>query len=255
MCKRCWTIICILAYLHAPAQDSVRDRPPIQEHMPDVDSVYVSKDPDGAVIAIYFDSIRETHQPVERRLPDSVVRAIKANDAYWYADQAPQKEEQTQNNNNPAPGTGLFNFLFWFLMIGAFIALIVWFLSSSNIRLFRRHQKNIDGTLEEPVTENIFELDFEKELAKAIAAGDYRMAVRLMYLRTLRQLSDRQLINYTHEKTNTDYLFQLSGTTYYHSFFRLTRNFEYTWYGGFPLTAATFERMRSDFSGFKQQIS
>jgi hypothetical protein len=255
MCKRCWTIICILAYLHAPAQDSVRDRPPIQEHMPDVDSVYVSKDPDGAVIAIYFDSIRETHQPVERRLPDSVVRAIKANDAYWYADQAPQKEEQTQNNNNPAPGTGLFNFLFWFLMIGTFIALIVWFLSSSNIRLFRRHQKNIDGTLEEPVTENIFELDFEKELAKAIAAGDYRMAVRLMYLRTLRQLSDRQLINYTHEKTNTDYLFQLSGTTYYHSFFRLTRNFEYTWYGGFPLTAATFERMRSDFSGFKQQIS
>ena len=254
MCKRCWTIICILAYLHAPAQDSVPDNPPVSQHFPEVDSVYISRDPDGAVTAVYFDSIREAHSPVERKLPDSVVKAIKANDAYWYADQAPQKEEQTQNNK-PVRSSGLFNFLFWFLMIGAFIALIVWFLSSSNIRLFRKRQKNIDGTLEEPVSENIFELDFEKELAKAIAAGDYRMAVRLMYLRTLRQLSDRQLINYTHEKTNTDYLFQLSGTSYYHSFFRLTRNFEYTWYGGFPLTAEAFERMQSDFSGFKQQIS
>jgi hypothetical protein len=81
------------------------------------------------------------------------------------------------------------------------------------------------------------------------------MAVRLMYLRTLRDLSLRNVINYTHEKTNTDYLFQLSGSPYYKNFFRLTRDFDYTWYGHFPLSQESFSLIQNDFNSFKQQLS
>lgn len=110
-------------------------------------------------------------------------------------------------------------------------------------------------TAEEQPTEDIFEMNFEKEIQKAVAEKNFRLAVRLLYLRTLRDLSDKNLISYTHEKTNADYLFQLAGTSYYKSFFRLTRDFEYTWYGQFELSQENFSFIQNDFSSFKQQLS
>jgi len=76
-----------------------------------------------------------------------------------------------------------------------------------------------------------------------------------MYLRTLRDLSLRNLITYTHEKTNSDYLFQLAGTPFYKSFFRLTRDFDYSWYGHFPISPDSFTTIQNEFNAFKQQLS
>ena len=76
-----------------------------------------------------------------------------------------------------------------------------------------------------------------------------------MYLRTLTNLSDKGLISYTHEKTNSDYLSELSGTSYYKSFFRLTRDFDYTWYGKFELNTESFALVQKDFNQFKQVLA
>jgi hypothetical protein len=75
------------------------------------------------------------------------------------------------------------------------------------------------------------------------------------YLRTLRDMSDKKIIDYTSERTNSDYLFQLSGTRYYKDFFRLTRDFEYTWYGKFNLSERDYGLVQNDFLEFKQQLS
>ncbi|MGZ8537630.1 MAG: hypothetical protein ACXWV9_05160 [Flavisolibacter sp.] len=141
------------------------------------------------------------------------------------------------------------------IIIGGFVAVLVWYLASSNISLFRKRSAPISLDEDEILTEDIFKIKYEKEIQSAIVSQNFRLAIRLMYLRTLRELSDRQLIQFTQEKTNSDYLNQLSNTKYYRHFFQLTREFEYTWYGKFQLSQEAFGSVEKDFNDFKQQLS
>jgi len=202
-----------------------------------------------------------------RKVSDADLHKLKSDKDYWYVNEAPPREKRevtppdvNQKGKKMKSSSGIFaspwlNVLLWIILIGGFIALLVWFLSTSDIRLFRRKPKTVEETEEEEASEDIFEMDFEKAIQKSIDAGNFRMAVRLLYLRTLRDLSNNNLINYTHEKTNSDYLFQLAGSPHYKNFFRLTRSFDYTWYGQFALSQDSFTIIHNDFSSFKQQLS
>jgi len=103
--------------------------------------------------------------------------------------------------------------------------------------------------------ENIFDINYQKEIERAVNAGDYRLAVRLMFLRLLKQLSQKRIIEYKQERTNFDYLSQLSATGYYNDFFRLTRNYEYAWYGKFDVNRETFSIIQSEFENFDRKLS
>jgi len=88
-----------------------------------------------------------------------------------------------------------------------------------------------------------------------VNAGDYRLAIRLMFLRLLKQLSQKKIIEYKQERTNFDYLSQLHATGFYNDFFRLTRNYEYTWYGKFEVSGETFGIIKSEFENFDRKLS
>ena len=149
-----------------------------------------------------------------------------------------------------------FRDLLWIIILCSFIGVVIWYLASSNISLFRKESKKItDDKIEEEFTDDIFTINYEKEIQKAVDGKNYRLAVRLWYLKTLKELSDRNIIDYRHERTNSEYVNSLFGKRYYSDFFRLTRNFEYTWYGQFNLSADAYEMMRADFSNFKSSLS
>ena len=245
-------LVCVFFCLQGKTQDTasvVIDSAVVNES----DSLFSSRNEKK----YYFNELSDTQKIKERKIDDSIVNRVKADDAYWYVNEAPKKKEQkTTQEQKGLLQQQWFKTLFWILLMGGFVSLLVWFLASSNIRLFRKTSKIIDpDETNEPPSENIFEINYEQEISKAIAAKNYRLAVRMLYLRTLKELSDRQLIQYTNEKTNSDYLFQLSGTAYYRNFFRLTRNFEYTWYGKFEHSQDSFGLIQNDFSNFKQQLS
>jgi len=87
-----------------------------------------------------------------------------------------------------------------------------------------------------------------------VTGGQYRLAVRLWYLRLLKELSNREIIQYKQDKTNLDYLMQVYNTGYYSRFFRLTRHFEYSWYGHFEVDRLTYDRIASEFLQFENEI-
>jgi len=210
-------------------------------------------------------------RPAERKIGTRKVAGadldkLKLDEDYWYINKVPPRARENSapdnenGNNEKKKSRGLFNIpwlnvLFWVILIGGFVALLVWFLSTSDVRLFRKKTRPVDEEVQDEITDDIFEMNFEKEIQKATEARNYRLAVRHMYLRTLRDLANYNLINYTHEKTNSDYLLQMSATRYYKSFFQLTRNFDYTWYGKFELTQDSFAIIQHAFSAFKQQLS
>lgn len=210
---------------------------------------------------VQFDAVTtEVQQPVQPRPVDrDKVSEMKKDEDFWYVNTAPERPKEGAARKMPQPRKDpvwLRNLL-WVLVVGGFVVLLIWFLLSSDVQLFRRKppvvQKPEDE--EEYITENLFDIDYESALKRAVAAQNYRLAIRLMYLQTLKELALRNIIQYRQERTNSDYLMQLFQTAYYKDFFRLTRNFEYAWYGNFAVSPTSFEQIRQEFTNFKHRMS
>lgn len=254
------TLVCLVLFSAGKTQNTeVRVQP--------VDTVY-DNGAGASVDAYSFREITEVGKVDSRKIPENDLNTLKSNEAYWYVNETPPRQiknlsQRNQNNGkkgkriNDNRGISMPAWLvtvFWIFLVAGFITLLIWFLSTSNIYLFRKNSTT-SSEAKQPIVENIFETDFENEIQKAIAENNFRTAVRLLYLRTLRDLSDHNLISYTPEKTNSDYLLQLTETSYYNSFFRLTRNFDYTWYGQFELSQDRFSIIHNDFNLFQRQLS
>ena len=195
-----------------------------------------------------------------RQVPDSVIKKLQADDDFWYANKDFDKKK------DPANGAGLnfwewlarqgwYKVLAWIIIIGGFTVVLIWYLASSNVSIFRRRPKTVAEADAGEITENIFGIDYTKEIDKAMKEGNYRLGVRLMFLRLLKNLSERNIIQYKQDKTNFDYLMQVSNSVYYKDFFRLTHNYEYAWYGGFSVSPEIFTTIKNDFENFEKQLN
>lgn len=201
-----------------------------------------------------YDSLLVT----QRNVPDSAKKAMQKDDAFWYANAEIEKVKEEKANNKkyiPLGQQTWVKTLFWIIIIGVFAAVIMWFLAESNIGLFRKKNKIVKAEEEEFATEDIFSINYQKEIDKAAAQANYRLAVRLMFLRLLKNMSEKNVINYKQDKTNFDYLLQLHSTNYYKDFFRITRNYEYTWYGQFEINEEAYKIIRNDFDLFEKNLA
>lgn len=119
------------------------------------------------------------------------------------------------------------------------LALIVWFVYKKNPGLFVHSRK---GTLPYTVEEDtIYGVDFEKGISVALSRRDYREAVRLLYLQTLKLLSDEKRIDWQFYKTPTQYIYEVKTP----AFKQLTNQFLRVRYGNFEATEALFSTMQS----------
>jgi len=101
--------------------------------------------------------------------------------------------------------------------------------------------------------EDINTIDFDTEIEKAVAAHNYRFAVRLLYLKCLKQLSDAGVIAWEIDKTNSQYLYELKNDEQRSAFGLLTRQFEYVWYGEFSINDAVYNAIAHSFSDFNKR--
>lgn len=119
------------------------------------------------------------------------------------------------------------------------LALLVWFVYKKNPGLFMHSRKGaLPYTVEE---DTIYGVDFEKGISVALSRRDYREAVRLLYLQTLKQLSDEKRIDWQFYKTPTQYIYEVKTP----AFKQLTNQFLRVRYGNFEATEALFSTMQS----------
>ncbi len=192
----------------------------------------------------------------QRKVPDSLVKELQEDDKFWYANavfekEKPEEEKPAQERYTPIMKRSWFQTLIWFIIIGAFAAFLMIYLSSNNVGLFRRKNVVTAAGEEEAITEDIFAINYQREIDKAAGLGNYRLAVRLMFLRLLKNMSEKNIIRYQQDRTNLDYLMQLHGTSYYPNFFRITRNYEYSWYGKFEVSEEAYQLIRKEFDHFE----
>lgn len=144
----------------------------------------------------------------------------------------------------------------WTVLTLVAVSVIVFFVSKitgmNKAGLFSRSS---DGNLPYQVTdEDIHGISFDEAIEKAISEGNFRMAVRLLYLQSLKKLSDRGFIKWEINKTNTDYIFEVVNKPFYTLFKSLTKKFEYIWYGEAGLDKEDFYNMQLQFQQFNNQL-
>ena len=146
--------------------------------------------------------------------------------------------------------------MFWviieLLIVGAAVSLFIYFLlKSQGVSLF---SKNSGGSLNLTEShEDISQMNFDELIAKAASGGQYRQAVRYLYLKSLKQLSDLDLIKWKADKTNLDYTIEMRHSPFSKVFSEITLLFDYAWYGNASINEGTFVRIKNSFDNFNNQ--
>jgi hypothetical protein len=192
----------------------------------------------------------------ERHVADKQVKKMQQDDDFWYANALLMKKKLKERDDSfiPVMERAWFQTVLWLIIIAGFAGVIIWWLSQSNVSLFRKKNTMIESEGEEEGLQDIFAINYQKEIDRAIQQGNYRLATRMMFLRLLKDLSEKKIIQYTQDKTNFDYLSQLHATRYYPGFFRITRNYEFSWYGQFEVDEKAFRIIQQEFNLFNRQL-
>lgn len=103
--------------------------------------------------------------------------------------------------------------------------------------------------------EDINTINFDEEIESAITKANYRFAVRLLYLKCLKHLSNAGLIDWQIDKTNSTYISELKNQQQQDAFRVLTLQFEYVWYGEFLIDKQAFKTIDSSFRDFNKQVA
>lgn len=77
--------------------------------------------------------------------------------------------------------------------------------------------------------------DIPELIKNAVALKNYRLAIRYQYLLALKKLTDADLIKWEQQKTNDDYLGELKENQISDLFSRITRIYDFVWYGNFEI--------------------
>ncbi|MGL5891687.1 MAG: DUF4129 domain-containing protein [Bacteroidia bacterium] len=148
-----------------------------------------------------------------------------------------------------------------YFLLALAVGLLVWGLiralkSGSAGRLFSGKTKGGDDEIDASVEDvDIHSINYETQIAAARDRGDFRYAVRLWFLSTLKNFTDRELLNWKPEKTNMDYYYELSDNPIQKQFGDISRVYDYVWYGERAINAGDYERAEEQFRDLNRSLN
>ena len=84
-------------------------------------------------------------------------------------------------------------------------------------------------------------------LAFLVRENKYRLAVRFYYLLVLQKLSQKDIIDWQVQKTNADYVYEIKSEKLRKEFTKLTRIYDFIWYGNFDVNETDFLKAEKEF--------
>ena len=121
------------------------------------------------------------------------------------------------------------------------------------------HKPNEEQVVESPMAEEEFEdvheIDANQAYLNALEAGDFRLAIRMQFVKVMQQLSGRSMIKWMPEKTNRQYIREMHGNKLSTSFREITHIYEWVWYGNTTLRKHDFERYNDHFVRFINTVT
>jgi len=142
--------------------------------------------------------------------------------------------------------------IFVLLLVCLIIAIILRTQDVTFRNLFGRKKMDLEES--HFYSEDVNKLDFENLISESIKVKNYRLAVRFLYLRSLKALSDASVINWNPNKTNYSYQYEIEDPSVRKTFIELTRIFDFVWYGEFELDEVNFREANDYFDEFNKAL-
>ena len=164
------------------------------------------------------------------------------------------KEYSTENPFSSIFSTlfsSIFSVLGYSLLIILIVAILLYVVKNAQEKT-KKEEKEKEVNLDE--IDNIEEVDFDELMNNALQNGDYRLAVRIHFLKCIQLLSKKELLLWKPFKTNRAFISELKQGEIKDAFQRLAEVFEYTWYGIQIVDQNTYAYIKSDFVKFEKAI-
>ncbi|MFS4448102.1 DUF4129 domain-containing protein [Maribacter sp. 2307UL18-2] len=97
--------------------------------------------------------------------------------------------------------------------------------------------------------------DIQALIQKALDSQNYRLAVRYYYLYVLQLLSEKKFIDWQLQKTNHDYEKEIKKPDLKKAFTKITRIYDYIWYGDFDIDQSQYEQAEIIFSDVRKTLN
>ncbi len=139
----------------------------------------------------------------------------------------------------------------WLIAISIVLFFVYKFLLSEAVFERQKNKRSINVLTEQ---ENIsIKDDFDNLLRKAYQNGDWRHAMRFLFLKTLQKLNEKELIKYAVDKTNSVYVLELP-LAKRKDFTSLAHYYDYVWYGNVKVQKHIFDLIEKKFNAFLNKI-
>lgn len=224
--------------------------PPVEDYNESTEE-YFTPDTNLVIHPVYLeaDSISNWKKRKEFSYVNNLDSLLKA-----YQDKQKQEPVKVSGGNSFMSrllGGPVIKMILWTLAI-FFVGIILYQLLKSK-GLFQK--PSFAGVAEKPGEEEelLLRNDFDQLISQAYQLGDYRMAVRYLFLKTLQQLRDKNQINYEPDKTNSRYVYELPENRR-NDFSKLIFQYEYVWYGHFDINNDQYREVQKGFQSFIQKI-
>ncbi|MFD1163430.1 hypothetical protein [Hwangdonia seohaensis] len=164
----------------------------------------------------------------------------------------------TQKDENNADGfsinLGPFAWLFYLALAVAVIYLVYVLLNEGGTGLFSTKQNRKLTHYEDITAENIENADIDTLILNAEKDHDFRLAIRYYYLLVLKTLSIKNHIKFEDDKTNAEYLNEISEKPFSKKFAYASYLYNYIWYGEFPLNTDEYNKAKHNFTTLLNQF-
>ena len=212
------------------------------------------------------DSLPISLTPVVVRLPDAQkLKSLKADKDFQYFEEVRQDntfwerlkyriKEWLRQIFYTGQASGFWEIMLYAVLIATVVFVIIKMLKADFSGLLGRKQ-SAAAVPYDVLEENIHELNLEELIDQAINQHEYRKAVRLHYLLSLKKLTDAGFITWKPGKTNRSYIPEIKQPHIRQEFEQLTGMFEYVWYGGAALGNDIFGAAQQEFIQFDNLIT
>lgn len=142
-----------------------------------------------------------------------------------------------------------------YILLGILLFLIARFFIKANTRSLVYNQKNPNIVSLSEEERIIKDEDIQQLIKDALAQHNYRLAIRYYYLFILKLLSEKELIDWQRQKTNDDYIHELSNSKLKNPFSQATLLYDYIWYGEFDIDQTRYTKAEDVFITLKKNIA
>jgi len=147
--------------------------------------------------------------------------------------------------------SGVLMRLIAYILVGILFVSVLYMIFA-NVRI-DKEVKLDEATLMEDI-EDIEKIDADSEYKKAIANGNYRLAIRMLFIKSLQKLSAKDIIEWENEKTNRDYAREIEDWKLKQSFRKNASIYELVWYGDIDLDMQRFRAYDLEMNKFNNAI-